>query len=173
MTSEEDNPYWGEDEPSVTLRAPRTDDPCSSIYNQLKPTLEEHLASKYQHYFFPPIIVMHRDGPDIPSLVILFDESATIEIPTSDTLSEVVGTEFVVLIGTSESQPSALSIPAQRDYHSRINAGDSVEAVAGEVGSVGFFTKGAETILGITAGHVLESTVAESSHQVWAILESK
>ena len=94
--SDSDNERWADGIPNVIIRAPLSNDEASTRYSAIKSGLEEFLSIKFDAFFFTPVVVTPRDGPDISILVILLDSYDSNPLPTPAELESLVGGYFVL-----------------------------------------------------------------------------
>ena len=158
--SESGDDPWGDDIPDVIITAPRSDDEASTRYTAIKNNLEEFLSTKFESYFFAPVVVTPRDGHDIPVLVILLQDSDSNPLPTPAELESQVGGYFVLVLGKGnfDSVSSTTADHAGRNYHRLLMCGDSIEVTQGEHGTLGLFVEEEDRLVGITAGHLLKGS---------------
>jgi hypothetical protein len=138
--SDSDNERWGDDIPNVIIRAPLSSDEASTRYTAIKPALEEFLSLKFDAFFFAPVVVTPRDGPDVPALVILLDAYDSNPLPTPAELESLVGSYFVLVLGRGNFDSSVFSTTsndAGRNYHRSLVCGNSIEMLQHEPGTLG------------------------------------
>jgi hypothetical protein len=115
-------------------------------------------------YFFAPVIVVREDQEDVPAIVISVKEQDEDKAPRYEEISLIMdGSGFVVVTGCGDLTSSSTTKSSSNEYHDNINSGDSIEVIANEPGTLGIFLKGEETLIGVTAGHVMEATDSGSN----------
>ena len=152
--------WWGDDIPSVVIRAPTSTDALCEHYANIKEALEAYLVPRYPTFFFAPVVVTPRDREDIPVLVLLFDVPSKDQLPNVNDLHSQIGDYFILVIGRGEFGMTAgeTQRPKGTKYHATLECGDGIQLKAKEVGTVGLFVEENEKIVGITAGHVMMGT---------------
>lgn len=152
-----DDERWGDEVPNVVIRSPRSTEELAARYTAIKPSLEEFLCTKYESYFFVPVVVSPKDQDDIPVLVIIFDVSVSDELPTPNQMEPHVGDYFVIMVCRGQlNTSSSPSTHTQRQYHKQLMSGDSIQVKDGEHGTLGLFVQEDDKITGITCGHLFK-----------------